>query len=173
MPLIKTRKITNNEFALWYLLSLSSGRADSFFIPGHDIEFAINWAKGLPFIQGAFRKSDLIGIGYADNVLSYPVDGKIVRRADVGFSFLKNCNVFEALAGGRELLSNCFNELNLDHVFGSTSEGNKPALAYCKRIGMKAHGPVPNFSWYDGKLTGSYTLTISREEWNKLQNKLD
>lgn len=153
---------------------VSSGRADKVFYANiHDLDYALQWAKDCHNIWGAFSGDKLIGMGFTQDpaefgsVLDNPNN---VYRAELGFGFMSNCTIFEALEAGRMMLDAAFAEGFTD-LFGTTPEHNLPALAYARRLGLKLYGPVPNFCHYLGLKSGIYTSHISREEWNKLKDK--
>ena len=169
---VRSIKGNHNLIGLWYLTMLGQGRANKvFYAANHDLAYVLDWASGLDFIHGAFVDGSLIGVGFVENLVTFETSDGPISRAEMGFGFMENCNVFEALKAGRIIVSNAFSELNLDHAFGTTPELNKKALAYIKRLGFKLYGPIPDFCSYLGKYSGVYTSHISRKEWNRLQNK--
>jgi hypothetical protein len=158
-------KGNHNLIGMWYMLSLPDGRADRvFYAAKHDLKYVLDWADQCDYIGGAFLDGQLIGIGFAENLMRY---GE-TSRVEVGFGFLPNCNIMQALQAGRKILSHFFETLDVENAFGTTPEKNREALAYIKRLGLKLYGPVPNFCTYLGAVSGVYTSHITREEWKQL-----
>jgi len=171
MITIESIKFSPNHIGWWYLGMVTAGRADKvFYANQHDLQYALTWAKQCNHFWGAFSGDNLIGVGFVENEQFFKSDLGELYRAELGFGFMPNCTVFEALEAGRKMLDASFAEGYTD-LFGTTPEHNLPALAYAKRLGLKLYGPVPNFCHYLGLKSGVYTSHISREEWNKLKDK--
>lgn len=158
----------SNLIGLWYLTMLGCGRANKvFYAANHNLVYALDWASRCDFLEGAFIGDLFIGVGFAENTITFDTKLGPITRSEMGFGFLPNCNVFQALKAGRVIMQSCFDKLNVDHMFGTTPEPNKEALAYVRRLGLKMYGPVPNFCMYNGDYVGAYTSHISKDEWTK------
>ncbi len=151
---------------------VGTGRGDQvFYAAKHDLQGALNWATKCDFIHGVFLEEKLIGVGFVENVLRFNTNQGQISRGEVGFGFLPSCSIFQALDGGRKMLDTFFNKLDIDHLFGTTPEPNKAAIAYAKRLGFSIYGPVPDFCAYNGDYVGIYTSHLSRTEWTKKNSK--
>ncbi len=148
-----------------------SGRANQvFYAFPHDLKFALDWAMNATAFYGAFRGEELIGAGWIDNLLVIGSDPPVVK-AELGFGFMPNCNIFEALHSGRLMLDYTFDVYGIDFLFGTTPLSNKAALAYAKRLGLRQYEPVDNFCTYQGKIDACVTSAISKETWIERRNK--
>jgi len=155
-----------NLLGLWYLGMLHSGRADKFFYAGeHTLKSALEWSDKTSYIGGAFLGDDLIGLGFAQDLLHFDTDDGVIIKATIGFGFLPGPNIFQCVKAGRQIVTDCFSTTPIDHMFGTTPDKNREALAYIKRIGFQLYGPIPNYCMYNGEYTGAYKSHISRKEW--------
>lgn len=155
-----------NLCGLWYLSMRGCGRADKVFYAGpHDLESVLSWIKLTNVFYGAFKDNQLIGVGFVENIQTFHSKVGVITRGEMGFGFLPNCTVFDALQAGRIMVNYCFED-GIDHLFGTTPELNKEALMYAKRLGFDLYGPVPNSCFYLGDYIGQYTSHISKEKWN-------
>lgn len=156
---------SSNLIGLWYLTMAHSGRANQvFYAFPHDLKFALDWAMNTTAFYGAFRGEELIGAGWVDNVIA--IGGEpVLTKAELGFGFMPNCSIFEALQSGRLMLDYSFDVYGIDFLFGTTPLSNKAALAYAKRLGLRMYEPVDNFCTYQGKIDACVTSSISKEDW--------
>ena len=160
-----------NLIGLWYLNMVHSGRADQVFYSfPHNLKFALDWAMNTTAFYGAFRGDELIGAGWVDNVLAIGGDPP-ATKAELGFGFMPNCGIFEALQAGRLMLDYSFDVYGIDFLFGTTPLSNKAALAYAKRLGLRLYEPVENFCTYQGKIDACVTSSISKEVWHERRSK--
>lgn len=136
----------------------------------HDLKFALDWAMNTTAFYGAFRDQELIGAGWVDNLLVIGEDPALTK-AELGFGFMPNCTVFEALQAGRIMLDYSFDVLGVDFLFGTTPRSNRAALAYAKRLGLRMYEPVENFCTYLGKVDACVTSSISKEDWHERSKK--
>lgn len=150
---------------------LQSGRANQvFYTFPHDLKFALDWAMKTAIFYGAFRGDELIGAGWVENPLIIGVEPTLTK-AELGFGFMDNCNVFEALQAGRLMLDYSFDVCKVDFLFGTTPLSNRPAIVYAKRLGLRTYEPVENFCTYQGKIDACVTSSITKEQWNERRKK--
>ena len=162
---------SSNLIGLWYLNMVHSQRASQvFYAFPHDLKFALDWAMNTTAFYGAFRDKELIGAGWVDNLLAIGGEPP-VTKAELGFGFMPNCGIFEALQAGRLMLDYSFDVYGIDFLFGTTPLSNKAALAYAKRLGLRLYEPVENFCTYQGKIDACVTSSISKEVWVERRNK--
>lgn len=150
---------------------LHAGRADQVFYSfPHDLKTCLDWVAGTTAFYGAFRDSELIGAGWVQDLLVIGGDPALTK-AELGFGFMPNCTVFEALESGRLMLDYSFDVYGIDFLFGTTPRSNRAALAYAKRLGLRMYEPVENFCTYMGKVDACVTSSISKEDWHERRQK--
>ena len=144
-----------------------AGRASQVFYSfPHDLKFALDWSIRTAIFYGAFRDDELFGAGWVDSPLVIGTEPTLTK-AELGFGFMDNCNVFEALQAGRLMLDYSFDVCKVDFLFGTTPLSNKAALVYARRLGLRMYEPVENFCTYQGKVDACVTSSISKERWNE------
>jgi hypothetical protein len=165
---IKSLKDNPDLIALWYLTLLGSGRASKVFQEfSGNLKSVIQWAEEIDYIKGAFLDDTFIGVGFVEEVKRLYLNDGVYSKARIGFGFMPNCNVFQALRAGKMIVTDAFDELKLDHMFGFTPEENQQALAYIRRVGFNLYGPIPQFTTYNGNCMGSYVSHMTRKEWTE------
>lgn len=107
--------------------------------------------------------------------LEDPSGNIVLRKAEVGEGFFRGVSPKNTVIYGQLALRFCFESLNLDAVYGTTPEPNRPGVMYSRRLGFDLHGPFPNYTLWKNKHTGSYekcgayVSVISRNKWETLK----
>lgn len=160
---VRSIKGDYNLIGWWYLNSVLCGRADKvFYASDHNLKDILDWFDRLTVCIGAFRDELLIGVGFVDTTIIF---NKEIKRGEVGFGFLPNCNVIQALQAGRLIIDQLTGEYGYTLLLGTTPLLNKEALAFAKRLGFDQYGPIPYTSFYLGELTGTFTSVLTKEKW--------
>jgi hypothetical protein len=108
---------------------LHTGRANQVFYSfPHNLKTCLDWVAETVVFYGAFRDSELIGASWLQNLLVIGGDPPLTK-AELGFGFMPNCNVFEALHAGALMLDYSFDVYGIDFLFGTTPRSNRAALA--------------------------------------------
>jgi len=68
---------------------------------------------------------------------------------------------------GTICLSQWFNTLEFDMIYGITPVPNRPARQFCKRLGFEYSARIPNFVSYKGKTADAMVATLTREQFNQ------
>ena len=104
----------------------------------------------------------LVGLGFINKLTE--ING--YRRGEVGMFFFREY-------WGRKLtqefcekmLDWCFQDANLDAVYGISPVNNRLAVAFSRRMGFHQVGPIPKFCTWKGKPADGMISVMTREEW--------
>lgn len=107
---------------------------------------------------------ELAGMGYINNTKRYGDEA----TAEVGLGFLRK---FQSRSIPLEfagmLLDYCFLAKRLVAVHGVSPCGNRAIHTFARRVGFKAHGPLPFFSVFNGSLQDSMLYSMRGFDWIK------
>lgn len=68
---------------------------------------------------------------------------------------------------GRMCLSQWFNVVGMDLVYGITPAPNRLARRFCQRVGFSYTAEIPEFVSYKGKTVGARIGTLSKQKFNE------
>lgn len=115
---------------------------------------------------------DLAGLAWFNNRWKIGESGK--TKAEAGYVFFKEHQTpKKTLPLAAMCLEWAFSHLGVDLVLGMTPEKNKLACYFLRWLGMKASGPLENFTTYPagGEVCGAYISTMTGDRWQVVKNK--
>ena len=155
MDLFATTLWDDKVLANIYLRLDAAGLADKvWYQSGHSLSWFLNWShcpeNGTVILARNNGTSvELCGIAWISNKQELGDTG--TYKGEIGFAFLPEVSVGDAIKLGRIGLKFIAGVFNIDYLYGATPDSNKRALAYAKRMGMQMYGPIPNHCVYLGE----------------------
>lgn len=117
-----------------------------------------------PTLDAGDSELHLAGLGWLWSIQGPPGG----RKAEVGFAYLKEhhgTRIPEELT--RQMIQYCFDDLEMDALYGTTPEPNKLAIRFSKRLGFSQVGPLPAYCTWHGQPCGAIISYMSRAQWEQ------